>query len=60
MVKAQKRNAVLTEKFWFRNDLQDKDNKSYSLSKNIPNLHAFSFEDLLTNLEYLYLNYSDS
>jgi hypothetical protein len=31
MKKAQKRNAILTEKFWFRNDLQNKDNKAYSL-----------------------------
>jgi len=31
MKKAQKRNAIHTEKFWFRNNLQDKDCKSYSL-----------------------------
>jgi glutamate--cysteine ligase catalytic subunit len=31
MKKAQKRNALLTEKFWFRDNLQDKNSKSYSL-----------------------------
>lgn len=28
---AQKRNAVLEQKFWFRDDIQNKGNKSYSL-----------------------------
>ncbi|CAL8143842.1 unnamed protein product [Orchesella dallaii] len=28
---AQERNAVLDKKFWFRNDIQNKENKSYSL-----------------------------
>lgn len=28
---AQKRNAVLEQKFWFRNDIQNKGNKSCSL-----------------------------
>jgi len=31
MVNAQKRNAVLEQKFWFRNNLQNKNEKGYSL-----------------------------
>ncbi|CAG7734850.1 unnamed protein product [Allacma fusca] len=31
MARAQKKNAVLDEKFWFRNDIRNKDKKEYSL-----------------------------